>query len=143
MAHKYTVPQFIDVEDKIFGPLTTRQFLIMLVTAGLMFVAYKLFDFGLFLITAILEFALGGTLAFFRVNGQPFHFFLLNVIQTTRKPKLRAWNKELSDVQLREIIKAPPPPPPRKKIIKTPLAETKLAELSLVVNTGGVYNPEE
>ena len=31
---RFTVPQFIDVEDKIFGPLTTRQFLIMLVVGA-------------------------------------------------------------------------------------------------------------
>lgn len=140
---KYTVPQFIDVEDKIIGPLTTRQFLILLLTAGLMFLDFKLFDFGLFLATAIPTFALGGTFAFFRVNGQPFHFFLLNMVQTLKRPALRVWDKEYSDEELRFIIKTPPPPPPPKRIRKEALATTKLTELSLVVNTGGVYNPED
>ncbi len=140
---KYVVPQFIDVEDKIIGPITTRQFIILLVTALFMFVCYKAFDFTLFLVTAILVFAMGGTLAFFRVNGQPFHFFLLNLIQTFRRPALRVWDKAYTDQELRDILRAPPPPPPKARVIKEALAVNKLSELSLVVNTGGVYNPEE
>lgn len=140
---RYVVPQFIDVEDKIIGPLTTRQFLILLVTTGIMFLQYKLADFGLFLLIGIPTFALGGIFAFFRVNGQPFHFFLLNMVQTFRRPGLRIWDKEFTDSELLDIIRTPPPPPPPKRIRKDPLAATKLTELSLVVNTGGVYNPED
>jgi hypothetical protein len=139
---RFTVPQFIDVEDKILGPLTARQFLIMLFAAGIVFLDFKLFDTALFLLTAIPEFALCGIFAFLRVNGQPFHIFLLNLIQTFRRPGLRVWDKALNTGELLAIIKAPPPPPPPQRIRKAPLAETRLAELSLVVNTGGVYNPE-
>ena len=35
----FTVPQFIDVEDKIIGPITTRQFIICLVGLGLLVLA--------------------------------------------------------------------------------------------------------
>ncbi|HTM69016.1 MAG TPA: PrgI family protein [Candidatus Binatia bacterium] len=140
---RYVVPQFIDVEDKIIGPLTTRQFLILLVTTLIMFIEYKLADFGLFLLVGLTTFVIGGIFAFFRVNGQPFHFFLLNMIQTFRRPGLRIWNKEYTDGELMDIIKKPPPPPPPARIRKEPLAATKLTELSLVVNTGGVYNPED
>jgi hypothetical protein len=139
---RYVVPQFIDVEDKIIGPITVRQFLILLVTAMIIFLAYKMFDFTLFILVGLFELALGGILAFFRVNGQPFHFFLLNLVQTFKRPQLRVWDKEFSDAELHEFITAPPPPPPVKRIVKEPLAATKLGELSLVVNTGGVYNPE-
>ena len=44
-----TVPQFLDVEDRIIGPITVRQFVILLVGSGLIFAAYKLSDFALFL----------------------------------------------------------------------------------------------
>ncbi|MFH2063072.1 MAG: PrgI family protein [bacterium] len=140
---KFTVPQFIDVEDKIFGPLTIRQFLIMLVTCGIMFVTFKLADFALFVLLAVLQVAIGGVLAFLKVNGQPFHFFLLNLIQTFRKPRLRVWDKTLSDADLKAIITAPPPPPPPKRMVKERVSTAKLSELTLVVNTGGVYNPDQ
>jgi len=140
---KYAVPQFIDVEDKILGPLTARQFLIMLTTIGIIFVTYKLADFLLFVILGLVEFGIGGIFAFFKVNGQAFHYFCLNLIQTTRRPAIRVWDKSLNEQELRELYRAAPPPPPKQKIYKEPLEATKLTELSLVVNTGGVYNPED
>ncbi|MBN1585177.1 PrgI family protein [Candidatus Uhrbacteria bacterium] len=140
---RYTVPQFIDVEDKILGPITVRQFVILIVAGLIMFIEYKLFDFAAFLLLAILTFAVGGTLAFFRVNGQPFHYFLLNLAQTMTKPRMRVWDKEFSDGELRGIMAVPPPPPVVARVHKEPLGSSKLSELSLVVNTGGVYNPEE
>ncbi len=140
---KYTVPQFIDAEDKIMGPITTRQFLILLVVAFFCFIAYKLFDFALFLLVAIFWVIVGGILAFMRVNGQPFHFFLLNLVQTLRKPALRVWDKELETSELNNLVKHKPPPPPKVRIKKEVLATSKLNELTLVVNTGGVYNPED
>jgi len=140
---KYVVPQFIDVEDKIIGPITSRQFVILMVTCFIMFIFYKLFDFGLFLLTSIPTLIFGGIVAFMRVNGQPFHFFMLNVLQTTRRPALRVWNKELEMSEIIHLVRQPPPPPPRVRIKKETLAATKLTELTLVVNTGGVYNPED
>lgn len=139
---KFTVPQFIDVEDKIIGPITTRQFVILMVTALLMFIAYKLFDFALFIFVAVAEFALGGTIAFFRVNGQPFHYFLLNLLQTSRRPQLRAWDKTYTDAELKAIISAPPPPPPPTRVRKERVASSRLSELTLTLNTGGVYDPD-
>jgi hypothetical protein len=139
---RYVVPQFIDVEDKIIGPLTTRQFLILLITAFAMFIEYKLADFGLFLALAIPTFCVGGLFAFFRVNGQPFHFFLLNMVQTFKRPTLRSWDKSMTDAELLEFVRTAPPRPPQARIKKEAIAATKLTELSLVVNTGGVYNPE-
>lgn len=138
---QFMVPQFIDVEDKIFGPITTRQFVIILVGGTLIFVLYKLLRFWLFTIVGLATLAATGTLAFFRVNGMPFHFFLLNLIQTMRRPRLKVWDKTLTPAELRELLRsvpiAPPPPPP-----KEPLTATKLQELSLIMNTGGVYKPE-
>jgi len=140
---QFLVPQFIDVEDKIIGPITTRQFIELLFMALIDFIAYKLADFSLFLFIAIINLALFGTLAFFKVNGQPFHYFLLNLIQTLKKPKLRVWNKIVTEAELarriKEVeVKAPPRITPRR-IIST----SRLSELALIADTGGVYKGEE
>jgi len=136
------VPQFIDVEDKIFGPITTRQFIIILAGGTLEFVLFKLMTFWTFAFVGLLLLAVTGTLAFMRVNGQPFHFFLLNLVQTLRRPRLKAWDKSLTDGEVREFVRQapekPPSPPPRKE---APTA-TRLQEVSLILNTGGVYRPE-
>lgn len=143
---QFVVPQFIDVEDKIIGPISVRQFMTLLVSAALIFANYQLGykllfqNFWFFAISSIFMFALGGTFAFFKVNGRPFHYFLLNLFVTLQKPKLRVWNKRLQrqDVEVKEIeveVAAPIP-------VKGPLNVSKLTELSLVVDTGGAYHEE-
>ena len=97
---QFVVPQFIDVEDKIFGPVTTRQFLILLIAGGIVYLAWELADLALF---AVILAVVGGfslVLAFVKVNGQAFHYFLLNIGQTAKKPTLRIWRKEYSKSEL-------------------------------------------
>lgn len=140
---RYVVPQFIDVEDKILGPITIRQFSIILVDALIMFIVFKLASLGLMLLINIPLLVIGIVFSFVRVNGQPFHYFMLNVLQTRSRPNVRIWNKELSDSELREYIKVEPPPPPVPKPYKEAPTTSRLSELTLVVNTGGAYRPEE
>lgn len=69
---EYQVPQFIEVEDKIVGPLTLRQFIYLAGTGGLTVA----FMFYLPTLAAILltipVVGLGVALAFYKVNGKPF-----------------------------------------------------------------------
>ena len=140
---QFVVPQFIDNEDKIMGPLTGRQFIITLVLFMLLAVMWKLLPIVWFAVTGVPLFAFGVILAFVKVNGQPFHLFLLNLTQTLRKPRLRVWDKRLTDAEVRwhltKVAVAPPPPRARKAMANA----SRLQELTLVVNTGGVYKPEE
>src|SRR3989338_904024 len=103
---QFVVPQFIDVEDKIIGPITVRQFLILLAGAGASFVAYKLSDLTLF----VFEFAIIAffffTFAFIKINGKPIHYLLLNLIQTSRRARLRVWKKKtLNKSELTKLSK--------------------------------------
>lgn len=140
--NQFTVPQFIDVEDKIIGPITTRQFIIMLVVGLFIFIFYKIFAFPVFVVLTVLFFAVGGTIAFLRINGQPFHFFLLNLMQTWRSPGLQIWDKALSDAELKAYAKAVPAPSPPPKPRKEAVTASRLSEIALTVDTGGVYEPE-
>ena len=92
---QFVVPQFIDVEDKIIGPVTTRQFLILLVGGLMLFIAYKLADTGLFVILLIIIGGFSLVLAFVKINGQAFHYFLLNIIQTRLRSSSNSSFKEI------------------------------------------------
>ncbi len=140
---QFVVPQFIDVEDKIFGPITTRQFLILLVGALVVFLGYRFGDFGLFVFLLAFIGGLSLMFAFVKVNGQTFHYFLLNIIQTFKKPGLRIWRKEYTTGELNDFRKgggAPPrePPAPKKTV-----RSSRIRDLALIVNTGGYYHGEE
>lgn len=140
---QFVVPQFIDNEDKIMGPLTGRQFIITLVMFMTLAVMWKLMPIVWFALIGVPFFAFGVILAFIKVNGQPFHLFLLNLTQTLRKPRLRVWDKRLTDAEVRAHLTKVVPPPPPTRGRKTFANASRLQELTLVVNTGGVYKPEE
>src|SRR3989338_6179494 len=76
---QFVVPQFIDVEDKIFGPITTRQFIILLVGGGIVFLAYRFGDLALFAVILAVVGGITFLFAFGKINGQLFHYFLLNI----------------------------------------------------------------
>jgi hypothetical protein len=140
---QFTIPQFIDVEDKIIGPVTTRQFIIILAGFLLIAVSYKLFDFSLFVTVAVVTLAISGTFSFARINGRPFHFFVLNIAQTLRRPKLRVWSNgekqygDVYEIDQKEIIKKVSKP---EEKIQPSLS--RLTELSLIVDTRGEYRGE-
>jgi len=132
---QFTVPQFIDVESKIIGPITTRQFLIFLGTGIFIVLFYKIFDFTLFLVVSIPLALLSILFAFFKINGRPFHYFVINVIQTWRRPGLRVWNNKLDpvEVEIQNIVFS------EKVPTKEFYHRSRLAELSLIVDTAGEY----
>lgn len=144
MPDKFIVPQFIDKEDQILGPITVRQFLIMLVSTFVIFILYKLLAFPYFLASSILLAAFAGTFAFMKINGQPFHIFFINFLQSSIRPPLRTWDKRPTDSELRAWMASGQAAPPTIVAEGKPRPESsRLRDLSLVVNTGGVYRPED
>jgi hypothetical protein len=140
---QFVVPQFIDVEDKVIGPVTVRQFIIILVGGGLIFVCYKLSDFTLFLLEFVIIALITFVVAFIKINGRPIHYFLLNVIQTLRRPRVQIWQKFYTNAELRSFTKTPTPTLPPQIKTKNRARVTRLAELALIVDTGGVYQGEK
>ena len=140
---QFTIPQFIDVEDKIIGPITTRQFILLLVEAVFIAIFYKISDFALFIFLTVISLIICITFAFVKVNSRPFHFFVLNLAQTISRPSLRVWNYTFRKIEIeREQDMA------GTKLIKEsnlPAAKnitSRLAELSLIVDTQGAYKGE-
>lgn len=90
---QFKVPQKIDIEDKIVGPLTMVQFVYAVVGGGLAYFFLnsmpKPINYALAIPMAILAFCL----AFIKVNGQPFTIFLRNIFAYLFNPKTRIWNK--------------------------------------------------
>lgn len=138
---QFVVPQFIDVEDKVIGPITTRQFIIML--AGFLIIAifYKIFDFSLFVVSGLIVFTISGIFAFLKINGRPFHFFVLNLLQTLKRTRLRVWQHLMigDNYGVEESYSMPTVNLAQDKRYTT----SRLAELSLIVDTKGAYQGEE
>jgi acyl-coenzyme A synthetase/AMP-(fatty) acid ligase len=65
------------------------------------------------------------------------------MLQTTRRPKARVWYKDETDAEIRVLMAAPPVVPAKIEVTKEAVSTSRLQELTLVANTGGVYNPED
>jgi hypothetical protein len=91
---RFQVPQFIEVEDKIFGPFTFKQFVYLLGGAGLCYVLYVLLPLfmAILLITPVVGLSLA--LAFYKVNNKPFVSVLEAGLRYMINPKLYIWKKE-------------------------------------------------
>src|SRR3989344_1434739 len=90
---QFKVPQFLDIEDKIFGPFTFRQFIYLVGGAGLCFILYRLIGFWFGFIPIFLIGAFSAALAFYRPNNKPFIFMVEAVFKYLFQDKLYIWRK--------------------------------------------------
>ncbi len=137
---QFVVPQFIEVESKVFGPITVRQFVLLMVALLISVLFYKFVDFLLFIIITVIDFGIAIVFGFAKVNGRPIHYFIINVFQVSIIPKKRMWCKDFSLNEIKERMEMKKIKEEEKHLpAPKPLKKSKLSELSLVVDTGGRY----
>ena len=136
---QFTVPQFIDVEDKVIGPLSIRQFIILIAGAIFCVIFYKVFDFTLFLFSSIITILLAAMFAFVKVGGMEFHFFLLNLLITLSRPSLRVWNHWWVNIPEEKTAVFIEPQQQLPRIYDM----AHLNKLSLIVDTKGYYTGKD
>ncbi|MBI2406599.1 MAG: PrgI family protein [Candidatus Harrisonbacteria bacterium] len=91
---QYQVPQFIETEDKIIGPLTLKQFLIA--SGGVLVIFLSFFIFTPFLAVLVSMFigTLTAVLAFVRYNGRPITSFIGSALNYFFRPRLYVWKRK-------------------------------------------------
>lgn len=90
---QFQVPQFIEVEDKIFGPLTVKQFIYLAGGGGLCFIFYSYLNLYLALILMVPVIALSVALAMYKVNNRSFILILESAFKYLVTAKLYIWKK--------------------------------------------------
>ncbi len=90
---QFQVPQFIEVEDKVFGPFTFKQFLYMAGGVGLSFIFYVYLPIyiSIFFIFGCLS--LAAALTFYKYNGRDFIFLAESFFKYSTTKKLYLWKK--------------------------------------------------
>lgn len=114
---RFEVPQFIDVEDKIFGPLTFKQFVYLAGGAGLGYVAFRLLPLPLNYVGGLLFIGLGLLLAFYKINNQNFIEIAQAYITYQIKGKLYIWKRAPKTATPTPQTPAPTIPKPPQKIV--------------------------
>jgi len=103
----FPVPQFIEREPKIIGPLTFRQSLFIGIPFGICVILYLWIakqNFTLFLIASILIMGTGLSLAFLKIKGRDLPFIITYSLKFYfLQPKKFFWQKKEKPVVSFEI----------------------------------------
>jgi hypothetical protein len=139
---QYKVPQNVESEDKLVGPLSMKQFIYAIIGIGWGFLIWRILQPGgvaaipimILLIVPVSGFMM--MLAFGRREEQSFENYLIALIRFQVVPRKRIWLKD--DYKGEVIINAPPPPKP-KVMTSADLdkVHSRLQQLALVVDTRG------
>jgi len=90
---RFEVPQFIEIEDKIFGPFTWRQFVYLMGGVGIATVLFITTHIIVFMLIGVPIGSLAILLAFYPVNNRPFSVFLESAVTFMQGTKLFLWRK--------------------------------------------------
>ncbi len=135
---QYKVPQNVDIEDRVIGPLSLRQFMIILI-GGAIILMLNFVLIGLlrpfFWLAAIIIGVGSFGIALAKYGSQNFEDFLASAINTLTKPRQRVWKKyeEILHVvkkEIKPIIKKAP----KKTLLE---AHDDLSRLAELVDSGG------
>ncbi len=116
---RFQVPQFTEVEDKIFGPLTFKQFVYLIGGSGALILLYFLLPLFLVIILGIPIAAFSLALAFYKVNNQPFVKIVQNALVYFSSSKLFLWQKREPKKKISQ---------PEEKAKESPLYTPKLTK---------------
>ncbi len=138
---QYKIPQNVGIEDKIVGPLTLRQIIILSVGIGMSYMLFlilnKVYELNVveYVVIAIPALAAAAA-ALLKINHLSFPMFLILFLEYHIKPKKRAWDHRAiapliaPDIDSKKESEKTAEEAPSKKAIN-------LRQLSLVLDSGG------
>ncbi len=129
---RYQVPQFIEIEDKIFGPLTLKQFIYLAGGGGMCLIFFSLLPLYLMVVLSMPVVALSLGLAFYQVNGRPLIVAIEHAVGYFLGHKLYLWKQHEAKTpqaaaQAAALNSSNLPPVPK-------LSESKLKDLAWSLN---------
>lgn len=87
------VPQYIDVEDKIAGPLTMKQLGWLIALGIILLIMWNIMPSVVFFIIGFPITILFSALAFYKPYGQPLGNFVVFAVMYYFRPKIYVWKR--------------------------------------------------
>lgn len=106
---RFEVPQFIEIEDKIFGPFTWKQFIYLCGGTGISIVLFITTPFIIFLIFGLPLAGISALLAFYPVNNRPFSVFLESMFNYYTNTTNYRWKRKEAAVYKNPTTREAPP----------------------------------
>jgi hypothetical protein len=135
---RFQVPQFIEVEDKIFGPLTFKQFIYVAGGVGFCVVLFLFLPKFLAILIGLPVILFAAALAFYKVNDKPFINIVESFVKYIFTNKLYIWKKESPTLKSSGV---PREKKPIEQVYVPKLSESKLKELTWSLDIKENQNP--
>ncbi|MCX6751259.1 MAG: PrgI family protein [Candidatus Nomurabacteria bacterium] len=90
---QFKVPQFLEIEDKIFGPFTFKEFVYLVGGAGICYILYKALGLLWGAIPILIIGGFSAALTFYHPNGKPFLNMVESAIKYLLQSKLYIWKR--------------------------------------------------
>lgn len=90
---QFQVPQFIEMEDKIVGPLTLKQFGFFAAAFAICFFLFRILTTFFAIMLAIPVVTIAFAFAFGKIKGIPVTKYLINFVGFALKPQMYFWKK--------------------------------------------------
>ena len=134
---RFQIPQFIEIEDKIFGPLTIKQFVYLAGGAGISIMAYVLLPLWIAFFVIIPAMGFAAALAFYKINNKPFVVVMEAAFKYLLNPKLYIWRQEQKEAtpEARDSSQT------HSSAFIPKLSDSKLKELTWSLDTNEALNP--
>jgi|GEM_PF-729536 hypothetical protein len=94
---RFQVPQFVDIEDKIIGPLTMKQFAFYIIATMILGILYVMVDIGLLILLALPVVGTAVLFAHAKFYGQSFGTILINAMNFFSVSRLYLWRRVEKD----------------------------------------------
>ena len=136
---RFQVPQFIEVEDKIFGPLTFKQFIYVAGGVGISVILFTLLPKFIAILLSLPILAFAGALAFYKINNAPFVKVVEAFFKYQLGGKLYLWQREEKTPKQSKLATGQEPELRQVQVPK--LSESKLKELTWSLDIKENSNP--
>jgi len=102
---QFSVPQFIDVEDKIVGPFTGKQTMYLLAGGGVLLIAFTALAtmFAMFVAMIVIPLTLG--FVFYKPRGISLAKYIANFVEFATTDHLYLWRREPDIVVYKAVQK--------------------------------------
>jgi hypothetical protein len=131
---QYKVPQDVEAEDKLVGPLSLRQFIYVIIGIAWGALMWRIWTTNyipmIICILPVTGFFL--LLGFGRRQEQSFENYFIAWVQFLFVPRIRVWDKDLSQVEIVKAVQKAPEIIPTKNVTRG-----SLEQLALIMDTHG------
>lgn len=124
------VPQFVDIEDHIVGPLTAKQLGWLGLGGVIVLVLWSFLALPAFIVSTVFVAIIFGGLAFYKPYNQPLIIFIMSSVGFMFKPKMYIW-KRLPDSAAR---KSAPKEKAPEIIQRKSIDEQKIKDISKLLD---------